>query len=101
MQDRKSTRLQGYDYSQNGAYFVTICTHQKVCLFGDVSDDKMVLNRYGEIATAEWHNTARLRSNVELDAFVIMPNHTHAIIVILDDEQHNSVRGRGLMHFRD
>lgn len=79
---RRSLRLNGYDYAQAGAYFVTICTQNRACLFGEVVDGKMRLNVFGEIAREEWFRTGQIRPNVELDAFVIMPNHIHGIIVI-------------------
>ena len=53
---RRSIRLRGYDYSQAGAYFVTNCTHDRECLFGEIMDGKMVLNQYGEIVIDEWMN---------------------------------------------
>lgn len=81
---RRSIRLEGYDYTQPGAYFVTIVTHRRECLFGDVAKGKMHLNALGQIVQAEWLRTAQVRPNVELDAFVIMPNHVHGILVIHD-----------------
>ena len=83
---RRSIRLRDYDHTQNGAYFVTICTLQGVCLFGDVVDGEMVLNDYGAIVWEEWQRTAIVRANIELDAFVVMPNHVHGIIVIVDND---------------
>ncbi|GBD93135.1 hypothetical protein BMS3Abin05_00718 [bacterium BMS3Abin05] len=84
---RRSIRLKGYDYSQAGAYFITICTHNRDYLFGDVVNRQMVLNEWGEIIKIEWVKTSQLRANVKLDAFVIMPNHIHGIIVLnnMDD----------------
>lgn len=83
---RRSIRLPGYDYTQPGAYVVTICTHERVHLFGKVVDGEMRLNTYGEIVREEWFRTAEVRPNVELldDEFVIMPNHTHGITWIVD-----------------
>ena len=81
---RRSPRLQGYDYAQAGAYFVTICTHNRLERFGVIVDGMMQLNALGGIAEEEWFQTASLRPNVELDAFVVMPNHVHGIIVIHD-----------------
>lgn len=81
--------MQGYDYSQEGAYYVTICTQDRLCLFGEVVDGEMVLNEYGKIAEEEWLNTEKIRKNIKLGAFVIMPNHLHGIIVIT---------GRGELH---
>lgn len=81
----KSIRLKGYDYSSEGAYFVTICTKNKECFFGNIVNGNMILNEIGLIVKNEWENTAILRDNVFLDAFVIMPNHIHGIIVINND----------------
>ncbi len=88
---RHSIRLQGYDYSQTGAYFVTICAHDRKCLFGEIADGVMHLNQFGNIVDAEWLKTPRIRPAVELDEYVIMPNHMHGIFFINDD-------GRGTEH---
>ena len=82
---RRSIRLPGYDYTQAGAYFVTVVTADRACLFGEVVDGTMVLSAFGQIVREEWLRTADLRSNVRLDAFVVMPNHLHGIIWIVDD----------------
>ena len=82
---RHSIRLKGYDYSQAGAYFVTCVTHNRECLFGEIVVGEMRLNEYGQIVAEEWFKTAQVRSNVELDEFVVMPNHLHGILVIVDD----------------
>ena len=79
---RRSIRLEGYDYSQAGLYFITICCQARICRFGKVVNGEMILNEYGKIANNEWINTPNIRKNVELDAFVIMPNHMHGIIRI-------------------
>lgn len=81
---RRSIRLKEYDYSQAGAYFLTICTWQKECLFGDVMNGEMRLNEFGGIVDKEWVQTAVVRSNVELDVYIVMPNHFHGIIIIND-----------------
>lgn len=80
---RRSTRLKGYDYSQNGAYFITVCTHGKQCLFGQIADGNMELNDLGRIVLAEWLAAPKIRESVELDEFVVMPNHFHAAFLIL------------------
>ncbi|MBI5953602.1 MAG: transposase [Chloroflexi bacterium] len=82
---RRSIRLKGYDYSQVGAYFVTIVTWQRECLFGEITDGKMMLNEIGEIVREEWERTAAVRHNVELGEYVIMPNHVHGILVFVDN----------------
>jgi putative transposase len=81
---RRSIRLQGYDYTQNGAYYITIVTYQRQHLFGEVVNGEMQLNELGRIAYAEWFKTAELRPYVELfeDDFMVMPNHAHGIIWI-------------------
>jgi len=83
---RRSIRLKGYDYTQPGAYFVTICTHGREMLFGRVVDGEMRLNEFGEIVREEWFKTARVRPYVRLyeDEFVVMPNHIHGIIWIVE-----------------
>ena len=81
---RRSIRLQGYDYSQAGAYFVTICTRNRKCIFGEILGGEMRLNEVGRIVSREWIRTAEIRTEIELDAWVVMPNHFHAILVIAD-----------------
>ena len=83
---RRSIRLKRYDYTQRGAYFVTICTHQRNCLFGEIVDGEIKLNTNGEIARGSWLSIPRHFKNVELDEFVIMPNHLHGIIIIDSSE---------------
>lgn len=77
--------MQGYDYSQAGLYFLTVCVENKECLFGSVEDGKMILNDYGRIAEEEWLKSAIIRSEIELHAFIIMPNHIHGIVEIVGD----------------
>jgi len=81
---RRSIRLAGYDYSRTGAYFVTVCTQNRACLFGDIAGGEMRLNVAGEIVRDEWLRTGSIRSNVVLDAFVVMPNHFHAVIFLTE-----------------
>lgn len=80
---RRSIRLKGYDYTQAGGYFITLVAHDRQCLFGEIINGEMRLNEYGAIVTEEWNHTAMIRPNVELDAFVVMPNHIHGIIMIV------------------
>ena len=77
---RRSIRLKGYDYSQAGLYFITICCQDKICRFGNVVNGKMVLNDYGQTAYIEWVKLAERFPNFELDVFQIMPNHLHGIL---------------------
>jgi putative transposase len=81
---RRSIRLREYDYRQEGAYFVTICTYQRACLFGDVVDEEMLLSTPGCIMEEEIRQTPIVRPYVLVDSFIIMPNHIHAIFVITD-----------------
>lgn len=82
---RRSIRLKGHDYSWEGTYFVTICTHNRECLFGDLLDGRTQLNEYGVIAKNEWLKTPQMRNNVIIDEFIVMPNHLHGIIIITGD----------------
>jgi putative transposase len=79
---RKPLRLPNYDYSQNGAYYITICTHHRECVFGEVVDGVMVLNEAGRMVESVWHNLPNHYPNIVLDAFIIMPNHLHFIIFV-------------------
>jgi len=81
---RRSIRLRGHDYSQSGFYFITVCTAQRECLFGNIVDGEMVLNEYGQMVRDEWAKTASIRREITLDEYVIMPNHFHGILVIAD-----------------
>ena len=78
---RVSHRLRGFDYSLPEAYYITICTFQKKCIFGVVRSGRVFLNRLGAIVREEWLNTPELRPGVKLAEFEIMPNHIHGIIV--------------------
>jgi REP element-mobilizing transposase RayT len=79
---RRSIRLKGYDYTQAGAYFVTICTHNKEYLFGHVADGEMTLNTFGTIVDHQWRQVPRFFPCASLDEFRVMPNHIHGIVVI-------------------
>jgi REP element-mobilizing transposase RayT len=81
---RRSIRLQGYGYSQAGAYFVTIVTWQRQFLFGKIVNNEMELSSYGEIVQKWWGETPIHFPNVEIGAFVVMPNHIHGIIFIVE-----------------
>jgi REP element-mobilizing transposase RayT len=83
---RRSIRLKGYDYSQPGWYFVTICTQNRAMLFGDVVNGKMVLNDAGRMVAQCWCDIPDHYPHVRLDKYIIMPNHVHGIIEITGDE---------------
>ncbi|MBK6342582.1 MAG: hypothetical protein IPF41_08350 [Flavobacteriales bacterium] len=81
---RRSIRLRGYDYTRAGAYYVTVCTHDRLPLFGDVVNGMMVPNSMGNIVQRCWDAIPEHMPMVVCDAFVVMPNHMHGIIVITD-----------------
>jgi len=81
---RRSIRLKGYDYSQAGAYFVTICTQNRLHLFGEITNDEMVLNDAGMMVVKWWNELENKYPDIELDEFAVMPNHFHGIIQIFD-----------------
>lgn len=79
---RRSIRLKSYDYTAAGAYFVTNVTHQRECLFGEIVDGEMRLNPLGEIAALTWEWLTQQYPYVDLDAWVVMPNHLHGILIM-------------------
>ncbi len=82
MYDRRSIRLRDFDYSAEGAYFVTICTYERIRVLGDVVDGEIALTSIGEIAHKFWLEIPDHFPNVCLDEWVVMPNHVHGIIII-------------------
>jgi putative transposase len=82
---RKTIRLKDYDYSKQGMYFITICTQNREHLFGEIIDDKMLLNNAGEMIEKIWFEIPKFYNGFELYEFVIMPNHIHGIIEIIDN----------------
>ena len=86
---RRSIRLKEFDYSSAGAYYITLCSFNRENIFGELENGRVFLNEYGEIAREEWGKTAEIRRGIELDEFVIMPNHMHGILWI---------EGRGTKH---
>ena len=77
---RKSIRLHGFDYSQAGAYFVTICSYEKKCIFGNIVDNQTTLSKTGVFVESFWKQLPNIFSFVSLDNWVIMPNHLHGIV---------------------
>ena len=82
---RRSIRLKGYDYACAGAYFVTVCAQHRECLFGEVASGEMQLNDAGRMVAAVWDDLSRMYAGVATDAFIVMPNHIHGIIVLHGD----------------
>ena len=80
---RRSIRLRGYDYARAGTYFITICTHQKQSLFGEIAEGEMRLNALGSAVRQERAGSGRVRAEIDLDEFVVMPNHLHGIVRIV------------------
>ncbi len=78
---RKSQRLLGYDYSKQGAYFITLCTHNRQHLFGELVDDTMQINMYGLIAQSHLLDIPQHFDSVFVDKFIVMPNHLHCILI--------------------
>ena len=81
---RRSIRLQGYDYTRQGAYFVTICTRNRECLLGDIVEGRMHLSEAGRLAQAVWEDLPHHYPHVQIDVWVIMPNHMHGIIILTE-----------------
>ncbi len=80
---RRSIRLKGYDYAQAGAYFVTVCTQDRACIFGDVVDGVMYPNDAGRMVQTVWDELSVFYPDVDTDGFVVMPNHIHGIVVLV------------------
>jgi len=79
-----SARLQSWDYGWDGAYFITICTHNRKHYFGEIIDDKIQLSQIGVIADILWYEIKNHTNNIELNEFVVMPNHIHGILILND-----------------
>ncbi|MGF1457858.1 MAG: transposase [Leptolyngbyaceae cyanobacterium] len=92
---RRSIRLQGYDYSSTGVYFITLCTFQRQCLFGKIIDGTIQLNTFGQIVAEEWRQSSSIRQEIEFGQWVIMPNHLHGIVLINPVGAHNRVGAHG------
>ena len=83
---RRSIRLKGYDYAQQGAYFITVCTQRRASLFGEIIDNKMQPNEAGDMVVEEWDALSMRYRGVHLDAFALMPNHIHAVLFLAPEE---------------
>jgi putative transposase len=84
---RRSIRLAGYDYSQPGAYYVTISTQNHIELFGEILNEKMILSNFGKIVDQTWHDLPKHYPHLELGNHCIMPNHVHAILILHESDQ--------------
>jgi REP element-mobilizing transposase RayT len=84
---RRPLRLPGYDYSHAGAYFITVCTHDRVMLFGEVIDRDVPLNEMSMIVQKAWDDLPTHYPAIDLDAFIVMPNHVHGIIILADEPE--------------
>jgi hypothetical protein len=90
---RRSVRLRGWDYPSAGAYFITIVTHDRHSLFGAIIADRVELSPYGEAVQGEWLLSADIRKEMELDEFIVMPNHLHGIVWIMGSDRPGHDRG--------
>ena len=82
----QSARLKGYDYTREGLYFITICTHNREHYFGEIIDRKMHLSNIGVLADVFWHEIKNHSKNIVLHQFVVMPNHIHGVLEIVGDD---------------
>ena len=92
---RSTMRLRHFDYSTPGAYFITICTDRRVCHFGQVRDDAVCLTAVGSMVASVWSQLSTHYPAVQTDAFVIMPNHIHGILLLTDDHHRHTSPDRG------
>jgi REP element-mobilizing transposase RayT len=81
---RRSIRLDGYDYSQPGIYFITLCTYNRECLFGEILNGEMRLNEFGKMTQQCWLEIPNHFPQTQLDEYIIMPDHIHGIIILND-----------------
>lgn len=79
---RRSIRLKNYDYSQHGVYVITLCIQNRLCLFGNIVNEMMILNEAGKMIEEEWYQLALRFCSIQLDEYIIMPNHFHGIIIV-------------------
>jgi putative transposase len=97
---RRTVRLAGYNYAAAGGYFITLVTHERQCLFGEIVDAEVRLNELGEIVQEEWLRSADIRPGILLEAFVVMPNHVHGVVIFSRDDSANDGNSRGKRQFR-
>jgi len=92
---RRSIRLKDRSYQCDGMYYVTICTHQRTCLFGKIIDDEVIFSPFGLLVHQEWERIARQYHNCTVDYFVVMPNHIHGILQIIDNASTQALNAFG------
>jgi len=93
---RRSIRLRDYDYTGAGAYFLTVCTHDKECALGEVEDDEMRLSDWGRVTQRHLEAVPAHFPSVDLDTFITMPNHVHAILILHPSPDAPTPVGAGL-----
>lgn len=98
---RRSIRLRDYDYSRPGAYYVTICAFNKNCFFGQVVEHQMHENECGHIVREQWLESAKIRKEIELDTFIVMPNHMHGILWVLGPRGEHALMKSGFVERLD
>ena len=98
--NRQSIRLKNYDYSKSGYYYITMCTENRTCIFGNIFNGKMVLNDVGKIVNDVLLTIPKRFDNVGLDEFVIMPNHIHGIVIIVGAGVSRPILGQIIGHFK-
>jgi REP element-mobilizing transposase RayT len=94
---RRSIRLKGFDYSQAGAYFITVCTQDRVCCLADIRDGQAVLSAAGLIVAETWRSLPSRFAGIGTDAFIVMPNHVHGIVIV-DGTSFNNGAPQGAMN---
>ncbi|MEA2063891.1 MAG: transposase [Gemmatimonadota bacterium] len=90
--ERCSPRLQDYDYTTPGVYFITVCTYKHQCVFGKVLDGQVRLNKIGNVVMEHWREIPEHFQNVELDEFIIMPNHLHGLLLFIENSKDTACR---------
>jgi REP element-mobilizing transposase RayT len=95
---RKKIRLTDYNYSQNGFYFITICSHEHKPILGHIEEDEMILNDYAEKLDSLLINMSDKQQNIILDKYVFMPNHIHMVLVVRNDDL-SDIHETGIIEF--
>lgn len=98
---RRTLRLKDFDYSQAGAYFVTICTKKHQCLFGEIQQREMQLNAIGRVVSAQWQQLTSRFPDLELGEWVVMPNHIHGILIITGRGEACNGRGEASLKIKN